>query len=189
VFTSDHGDFMGEQRIAGKGMFLTESLLRVPAIWRVPGMRQGLRCTDLVQGIDILPTLAELTGGPRRPEWMGRGLKRSLEGGSSQEANHAIFTSAGYGELSKEVLDENSKLHETSDLPLHTRVMNENVRAAHRTSVVRTREWKLILSETREPELYRMNGGYVERENVAAGASAAQVRRGLEQRLRQWWKW
>jgi choline-sulfatase len=63
VFTSDHGDFMGEQRIAGKGMFFTESLLHVPAIWRVPGMRKGHRNSDFVQGIDILPTLADLTGG------------------------------------------------------------------------------------------------------------------------------
>ena len=101
----------------------------------------------------------------------------------------AIFTSAGYGELSKDVLDEMSKLHETSELPLHTRVMNENVRPEHRNSVVRTREWKMILSETRAPELYRMNGAWVERENIADNAQWAEVRRGLEQRLRQWWQW
>lgn len=189
VFTSDHGDFMGEQRMTGKGMFLTESLLHVPAIWRVPGMRKGHRSTDLVQGIDILPTLAELTGGMRRPEWMGRSLKPCLQGGSNQDADHAIFTSAGYGELSKEVLDEKSELHQTSDLPLHTRVMNENVKPSHRTAVVRTREWKMILSETRPPELYRMNGGYIERENIAESAQVAAVRRSLERRLQQWWKW
>jgi arylsulfatase A-like enzyme len=189
VFTSDHGDFMGEQRIAGKGMFLTESLLHVPTIMRVPGMRQGRRSAGLVQGIDILPTLAEMTGGVRRPEWMGRSLRPCLTGGSNQDAGHAIVTSAGYGELSKEVQDEKSELHETSELPLHTRVMNENVKASHRTSMIRTREWKMILSETRAPELYRLNGGYIERENVAEGAQAAGVRRGLEQRLQQRWKW
>lgn len=189
VFTSDHGDFMGEQRIAGKGMFLTESLLHVPTIIRVPGMRQGHKCSDMVQGIDILPTLAELTGGAQKAEWMGRSLKPCLQSGGTRDANHAIFTSAGYGELSKEVMDEKSKLHATSDLPLHTRVMNENVIASHRTSMIRTREWKMILSETRPAELYRLNGGYIERENVAQSAQAAGVRRGLEQRLQQWWKW
>jgi hypothetical protein len=152
-------------------------------------MRKGHKSADLAQGIDILPTLAELTGGARRPEWMGRSLKPCLEGGGNQDANRAIFTSAGYGELSKEVLDEKSKLHETSDLPLHTRVMNEDVKPSHRTSVVRAREWKMILSETRAPELYRMNGGYIERENIAGSAQVAGVRRGLEQRLQQWWKW
>ena len=189
VFTSDHGDFMGEQRIAGKGMFLAESLLRVPTIWRVPGMRAGRKSADLVQGIDIFPTLVELTGGKRGEEWMGRSLKPALEGASRQDASHAIFTSAGYGELEKEILDENSELHRTSELPLHTRVMNRNVRPAHKTSLLRTREWKMILSETRPPELYRMNGGWVERENAAGSAQAAGLRRGFEQRLQQWWKW
>ena len=169
--------------------FSCQAIRRVPAIWRVTGMRKGHRSADLAQGIDILPTLAELTGGARRPEWMGRSLKPCLEGGGNQDANRAIFTSAGYGELSKEVLDEKSKLHETSDLPLHTRVMNEDVKPSHRTSVVRAREWKMILSETRAPELYRMNGGYIERENIAGSAQVAGVRRGLEQRLQQWWKW
>jgi arylsulfatase A-like enzyme len=189
VFTSDHGDFMGEQRIAGKGMFFTESLLHVPAIWRVPGMRKGHRSSDFVQGIDILPTLADLTGGTRNSAWMGRSLRQSLHGSSNQDAGNAIFTSAGYGELSKEVLDEKSKLHQTSELPLHTRVMNEDVVAKHKMSVIRTREWKMILSETRAPELYRMDGGYIERENIAGSPQAAGVRRNLEQRLRQWWKW
>lgn len=189
VFTSDHGDFMGEQRMAGKGMFLTDSLLRVPAIWKVPGLRKPHRPADYVQGIDILPTLVELTGGKADPAWRGRSLKSCLEGGSIRAGRDAIFTSAGYGELSKEVLDEKSNFHAESDLPLHTRVMNDNMRAIHRTSVVHNGEWKMVLSENRPPELYRMNGGAVERENLAASPQAAPVRRQLEQRLQQFWKW
>jgi hypothetical protein len=54
---------------------------------------------------------------------------------------------------------------------------------------MRTREWKMILSETRPPELYHLNGEYIERRNVAAAVESASVRRGLEQRLTGWWKW
>jgi hypothetical protein len=33
--------------------------------------------------------------------------------------------------------------------------------------MARTRGWKLILNETRPPELYHMAGGWIEKENVA----------------------
>jgi hypothetical protein len=34
-----------------------------------------------------------------------------------------------------------------------------------------------------------MNGGAVERDNLAASPQAAPIRRQLEQRLHQFWKW
>jgi arylsulfatase A-like enzyme len=37
IFTSDHGDLMGDCGLIFKGPFLLEGLIRVPMIWRVPG--------------------------------------------------------------------------------------------------------------------------------------------------------
>ena len=37
--------------------------------------------------------------------------------------------------------------------------------------MARTRSWKLILSETHPPELYHMDGGWAERENLAGASS------------------
>ncbi len=55
--------------------------------------------------------------------------------------------------------------------------------------MARTQEWKLILSESRPTELYRMNGGWVERQNVAERPEYGSVRRDLEQRLHAFWRW
>ena len=38
-------------------------------------------------------------------------------------------------------------------------------------------------------ELYRMNDGWIERQNVAEKAEHAAVRRGMEQKLRAFWRW
>ena len=43
--------------------------------------------------------------------------------------------------------------------------------------MARTRNWKLILSESHEPELYKMDGGHIERENLYG---EAQYKRSLK---------
>jgi hypothetical protein len=63
--------------------------------------------------------------------------------------------------------------------------MNER----HRLKMARTQEWKLILSETRGPELYHMNGGVVEKKNIADQKAQAGIRRDMESKLTNWWKW
>jgi arylsulfatase A-like enzyme len=187
VFVSDHGDFMGEHRMVRKGMFLYDALLRVPMIWRVPGVKGGRVAGQTAAQVDLRPTLAALTGARAREGWMGRSLATCLRG--EEDASREFYTSAGYSEMTPELLDPNSKLHREDNGPLHTRVMNHNMEPARKTAVLRSGEWKMILSETRPPELYRMGNGWVERENVAAGPGAAAVRRDLEQKLAKWWKW
>jgi len=51
-------------------------------------------------------------------------------------------------------------------VPFHTRIENLTWKDEHKTFMVRNRDWKLIISETREPELYFMDGGHIERENL-----------------------
>ena len=78
---------------------------------------------------------------------------------------------------------------EASAVPRHTQKMNLNMRPDHRMMMARSLEWKLIVNENRGPELYKMNGGWAERENVAERREFAAVRESMEKRLRQWWTW
>jgi hypothetical protein len=59
----------------------------------------------------------------------------------------------------------------------------------YRTSMIRTPEWKLVMTESRGPELYHMDGGVVEQRNVAGKTEHAAVRAKLEKQLTQWWEW
>ena len=188
VFTADHGDFMGQHRLVRKGMFLYDCLLHVPMIWHVPGIRGGRRSKALTQGIDIFPTLVDLTGGKMPRETPGRSLK-ALFAAEPNEPERAVFTSSGYAELPRETVEQHKNSAEDSETPLHSLAEEVSSHAQYRNSMIRTRDWKFILSESRPPELYRMDGGWVERENVADRSENAAVRRDMEERLTKWWKW
>lgn len=68
ILTSDHGE-MNERGISGHGTnFLYEPIIRVPLIIFEPGREAGMDIYDNVSSVDVLPTLAHLTGQPV-PEW------------------------------------------------------------------------------------------------------------------------
>ncbi|MCK4966006.1 sulfatase-like hydrolase/transferase, partial [bacterium] len=63
VFTSDHGDMDTAHRLVFKGPFMYEEMLRVPLIISYPGnLPTGEKRNQMVQNIDLLPTLAEAAG-------------------------------------------------------------------------------------------------------------------------------
>lgn len=191
MFISDHGDFMGEYRMVRKGMFLYDALLHVPMIWYAPGLiRQGVRVGNLAQGIDIFPTLVDLTGGKMPDAVPGRSLKPFLHGDSRDDPGFAVIASAGYSDLPPNYFDDPEPAYKPdSDIPFHTRVERLTWKNDSKTIMARTREWKLILSETRAAELYKMGDGWNEKENVANKREFAEVRKVLEAKLKSVWKW
>ncbi len=61
VFASDHGDSLGEHNLIGHRIALYEEMIHVPLIIRYPAVFEpGTRVTDLVQLIDLYPTLLML---------------------------------------------------------------------------------------------------------------------------------
>jgi arylsulfatase A-like enzyme len=61
VFTSDHGDMMGDHSLFLKGFMHYRGTLQVPFTMSVPGIETG-RTQSLASSIDIAPTLLELCG-------------------------------------------------------------------------------------------------------------------------------
>ncbi|WP_370250243.1 sulfatase [Nocardioides sp.] len=61
VFTSDNGFLFGEHRLVGKDVGYEEAL-RVPFLVRGPGVRRDATTPTIAAGIDLAPTIAELTG-------------------------------------------------------------------------------------------------------------------------------
>jgi arylsulfatase A-like enzyme len=62
VFTSDHGEYLGDHGLLMKGPWMYESVIRVPLIIAGPGVSARGSSAALIEGIDLLPTVAELTG-------------------------------------------------------------------------------------------------------------------------------
>ncbi len=74
VFTSDHGEWLGEHLRFGKGHWAPDCVSRVPLIVKVPktwGGSSGRMIGDIVECVDVVPTLLELAGIQIPPEVQG----------------------------------------------------------------------------------------------------------------------
>ncbi|MCU0403673.1 MAG: DUF4976 domain-containing protein, partial [Chitinophagaceae bacterium] len=80
IYTSDQGFYMGEHGWFDK-RFMYEESMRTPLIMRYPKMlKGGLVNNNLVQNIDLAPTLIELGGGKVPSDMQGRSLVPLLKG-------------------------------------------------------------------------------------------------------------
>ena len=82
VLMADHGEAFGVHTFAGEKMFfhgqtLYRELIHVPLIFRVPGVEPRV-AHDVVQMIDLAPTIAALFGVPAPASWVGRSLVPAL---------------------------------------------------------------------------------------------------------------
>jgi arylsulfatase A-like enzyme len=79
IVTADHGEGFGDHGVFAHGKGLYESILRVPMIIRVPGVKPAVIDTP-VSGIDIAPTFLDLAGRSTPGEFLGESLVGFLRG-------------------------------------------------------------------------------------------------------------
>ncbi len=90
VFTSDHGDMMGDHNIFRKGILYEESV-RVPLLVRVPWLSQSPhRVATPVSHIDLVPTLLDLLGSPTPTGLHGRSRASILAGDSAWHEDDVV---------------------------------------------------------------------------------------------------
>ncbi|MBP83660.1 MAG: sulfatase [Verrucomicrobiales bacterium] len=63
IFTSDHGETLGDHGLFFKGCRFYEGLTRVPLIFYAPGIiQEGIQCKQLTELLDLSASLLELSG-------------------------------------------------------------------------------------------------------------------------------
>ncbi|MFT7632604.1 MAG: arylsulfatase, partial [Mariniblastus sp.] len=86
LFTSDHGESLGDHGLMRKGARFYEGLIRVPLIFSWPArFQQGLESPALVELLDMSHTLLELAGVDVPEYFQGQSLLPILEGIDSPE--------------------------------------------------------------------------------------------------------
>lgn len=90
----DHGESLGEHNEPTHSYYIYEATQRVPFLLSLPGhLPQGLRVDPLVRGVDLMPTLLELSGLPVPVDLDGRSLIPLLTGRSSASPGPAYIES------------------------------------------------------------------------------------------------
>ncbi len=106
IFTSDHGETLGDHGLIQKGCRFYEGLVRVPLIFSYPEQFvQGMKSDALVELTDKTPTLLELVGLPVPENMHGRSLLAILRG-ESNPRHHRDFVRCEY--------------YDALDMPNHT---------------------------------------------------------------------
>ncbi|NJK91060.1 MAG: sulfatase-like hydrolase/transferase [Blastochloris sp.] len=103
IFSSDHGELLGDHGLLWKGPMLLDSLMHVPLIMAGGGI-QGGRVDGLTSMVDLAPTLAEMAGGVRG-DWENSGsplLNQDLQvvAKALREEVYAEWDEAGEGPTS-----------------------------------------------------------------------------------------
>lgn len=81
IVTSDHGEALGQHGEDVHGYFVYEATLRVPLIFRGPGVRPGTRIEGVARTVDLFPTIVEMAAlGDGGSAVSGRSLAPSLQG-------------------------------------------------------------------------------------------------------------
>jgi len=74
IITADHGDEQWEDSRVGHGGSERETLLHVPLLVHYPATFPAVKITEGTEGIDIVPTVADVLGVVADPEWQGMSL-------------------------------------------------------------------------------------------------------------------
>jgi choline-sulfatase len=82
LVTADHGESLGEHGEQTHGIFVYDATLRIPLIVAGPGIRSGTRPAVVARGVDVMPTLLDLSGLVVASGLDGRSLKSALAGAS-----------------------------------------------------------------------------------------------------------
>ena len=96
IFTSDHGEMLGDHGLVHKGCRFYEGAVHIPLIISWPGhFQKGLHSDALVELTDIVPTLLEVTELPI-PEYVRGKSLLSLLTGQSDPGRHRDFVRCEY---------------------------------------------------------------------------------------------
>ena len=96
IFTSDHGEMLGDHGLIQKGCRFYEGLVRVPLIFSWPGhIKAGLRSDALVELSDKAPTLLQLVDEEVPGHMTGKSLLPILKGDASP-SYHRDFVRCEY---------------------------------------------------------------------------------------------
>ena len=139
VFTSDHGDFLGDHWLSEKDVFL-EAAVRVPLIVYDPSKAadatRGTTETRFVELVDLAATFLDIAGGKPQPHKLeGRSLLPMLHGKPAPNWRSYTISEIGYsGRAARQILDIPS--------------------TQCRGYMIRDDKWKYILWEGFPPQLF-----------------------------------
>lgn len=168
VFTSDHGDMLGDHGMLEKRSFYEESA-KVPLLIKIPWLSQTQKIiSGNISQIDILPTLLDLIGGTIPSYLEGYSRVNVLMGEQNLEENDVFIQWNGVG-----------------DRDLGNDTINR-MNSIARICLVTGDRWKLSLGKGDNTELFDLNSDPYEIINRATDKNCSKRIELMEQKIYNW---
>ena len=160
IFTSDHGDFLGDHRLLLKGPAHYQGLIRVPFIWSEPDATNSGESDALSGTVDIAATVLDRAKIEPYNGIQGRSLLPAVAGADDDDAVESMI-----------VEDDQQRSYMGYKNPPRLRT-------------IVTRDWRMTMSRGEEwGELYNLKDDPHEIENLWADPDHRQIRGELFEQL------
>lgn len=169
VFTSDHGDYLGDHWMGEKDLF-HEPSVKIPLIVYDPRNTKPNVCDELVEAIDIVPTLLDAVGGNAEDQ------SHRLEGRSLLPFLHGEKPAS----WRKHAISE----YDYSVLPVAAK-LNIAPRDA-RLFMVANKKWKYMYAPGFRPMLFDLENDPLELTDLGADPDYAAARQEMQDVLDRW---
>jgi len=174
VFSSDHGDYLGDHWMGEKDLFHDPSI-RTPLIVYDPRPEaeatRGQVSEELVEAIDLAPTFQSYFGGPAKPHiFEGRSLHPLLHGESAGEGG-------GWREFAFSEYDYSTRPARL-DLGMHA--------SDARMVTVMDRRWKYVWFKDHRPVLFDLENDPHELRDLGGDPEYEEVRRRMDAAILEW---
>jgi len=148
IFTSDHGEMLGENNLWGK-LGWWDSSYRIPLIIHIPGQQPSL-INEMTESVDLAPTILDWLGGDIPLDWNGRSLLPYLNNQKSElpPKDYVVFD-YDFREWTSFVADKKLAPEECN------------------LSVIRTEKWKYVHFPSLPSLLFSMGKDPFETNNLA----------------------
>lgn len=152
VFTTDHGDYMGDYGLCRKSYNFYDCLVHVPLIFYWKGRLQPVRISGtMVESTDIMPTLLDYMDIFVPEGVQGKSLRKYLEG-ECEFHRESVFSTAGFPQ-ERQVAKSIGEYDAMETKPTATPYWQIG---AYHGNMVRTMEWKFCYYNSAEGELYHL---------------------------------
>lgn len=178
VFTSDHGELLGDHGMYLKGPSFYEPSMRVPLVVSGPGTESGVESDALVELLDLAPTLLDAAGLEHEPGMQGRSLWPLLTGERDSDDHRKDVYATRLG-----LVTDREEIPDVIDEAVTDR-SRANVRACNQISMLRTDRYKLVRWHNVDGgELYDLKRDPTETHNLWDDSEYVDIRADLLARL------
>lgn len=191
IFTSDHGDYMGDHGLYTKSPALYDCLVRVPLIFNWPKVIEKQQIIDEpISVTDIMPTILDLVNVPIPKQVQGVSLTKELAGKKSNNVRKYVFSEYGIPgkPISEKLVEEKLPDLNTNPISYAKGIPWEAnpVVLAGRIRMIRSKSYKLVEELNGTNEFYDMENDPNELVNLYGVKRYQKIQEEMLKELHHW---